>query len=200
MKRRWSMALLGSALVLVLALAACGSDDESDNTDTDLEQGVQNLATDVADTADQAGDVLETAATEAAGALEQAATQASDTAADVGDELEQAGTEIAQTVSQEDIDNADAGHGEELFSANCASCHSIESDQVIVGPSLQDIGNDAGNMVEGMDAVAYLHQSLVDPGAYVVEGFDNIMPSFADWPESDINDTIAFLMTLKTDS
>lgn len=200
MKRRWSMALLGSALVLVLALAACGSDDESDNTDTDLEQGVQNLATDVADTADQAGDVLETAATEAAGALEQAATQASDTAADVGDELEQAGTEIAQTVSQEDIDNADAGHGEELFSANCASCHSIESDQVIVGPSLQDIGNDAGNMVEGMDAVAYLHQSLVDPGAYVVEGFDNIMPGFADWPESDINDTIAFLMTLKTDS
>jgi cytochrome c2 len=194
------MALLGSALVLVLALAACGGDDESDNTDTDLEQGVQNLATDVADTADQAGAVFETAATEAAGALEQAATQASDTAADVGDELEQAGTEIAQTVSQEDIDNADAGHGEELFSANCASCHSIESDQVIVGPSLQDIGNDAGNMVEGMDAVAYLHQSLVDPGAYVVEGFDNIMPGFADWPESDINDTIAFLMTLKTDS
>ncbi|WP_162909378.1 c-type cytochrome [Aggregatilinea lenta] len=214
MKRHWTIILLTMLAVLSLALAACGGDDDDGDNDnevapivTEVQGELEDLATEAATAVDETGDMLEGAATEASDALEAAATEASGEieamateAAGAMDEaqgeLEEAGTEVAQAVSEDDIANADAAHGDELFQASCASCHAIDSDEVIVGPSLQNIANEAGEMEEGMDAVAYLHESLVDPGAFVVEGYENIMPSFDDWPESDINDTIAFLMTL----
>ena len=56
----------------------------------------------------------------------------------------------------------------------------------------------AGNRVPDLTAVDYIRQSIVDPNAYVVEGFDaNRMPQaysiFMD--EADIDDVIAFLLT-----
>lgn len=68
--------------------------------------------------------------------------------------------------------------GEELFSqtvlaeqAGCSTCHSLEPGDVIVGPSLAAIGLDAGNRVEGLSAAEYIRQSILDPQAYVVDGF-----------------------------
>jgi mono/diheme cytochrome c family protein len=90
--------------------------------------------------------------------------------------------------------------GRTLFRGTCASCHATTDDDVIVGPSLAGIADRAGTRIPGMDADAYIHQSIVDPRAYTVEGFpDNMMPinygqTFS--PE-DIDAIVAYLRTLK---
>ena len=47
-----------------------------------------------------------------------------------------------------------------------------------VGPELTHIGSDAGQRVPGTAASDYLKESLLNPGAFVVEGFAPMMPSF----------------------
>ncbi|MEA2331543.1 MAG: cytochrome c oxidase subunit [Thermoleophilaceae bacterium] len=58
-----------------------------------------------------------------------------------------------------------------LFTANCASCHTLEpaGATATVGPDLDQLSN---------ADEAYVRQSIVEPGAVVVEGFqDGIMPT-----------------------
>src|SRR5687768_2029510 len=57
----------------------------------------------------------------------------------------------------------------------CMSCHSLDGTK-IVGPSWQGLGDRAGSRVDGLSAVDYLRQSITDPSAYVVEGYDDVMP------------------------
>jgi mono/diheme cytochrome c family protein len=85
----------------------------------------------------------------------------------------------------------DAGNGETLFNANgCSGCHST-GEAALVGPGL-------GGISDRVDA-DYIQESIVDPGAVVVDGFANIMPSgFGDsLYESEITDIVAYLSTLK---
>lgn len=101
----------------------------------------------------------------------------------------------------------DPARGEALFkqqtigeAPGCATCHSLQPDQVIVGPSLADIGLRARTRVEGLTAEEYLHQSIVEPDAYVVEGFDpGIMyQDFEDaLTDEQLYDLEAFLLTLE---
>ena len=83
--------------------------------------------------------------------------------------------------------------------ANCATCHSLEPNVVIVGPSLAGIATRAGTRIAGESAEAYIRNSLINPGDYVVDGFSNVMAqNLGDALSSDqINDIIAFLMTLE---
>lgn len=58
----------------------------------------------------------------------------------------------------------------------------------------------AESRVPGISIYAYLHTSIVNPGAFVVPGFpDGLMPrNWAEvYSESEINDLIAYLMTLR---
>ncbi len=99
----------------------------------------------------------------------------------------------------------DPKRGEQLFNqtvlgqnAGCMTCHSLEPDVTLVGPSLAGIATRAAERVPGMSAEQYLMQSLMEPDAYVVEGFPSgVMPSYKDLPEQDLADLIAFMMTLK---
>jgi cytochrome c2 len=68
--------------------------------------------------------------------------------------------------------------GAELFdlraiggSPGCVTCHSLTPEYVLVGPSLAGVADRAGGRVDGMDADAYLKQSIVDPDAHIVETF-----------------------------
>ena len=81
--------------------------------------------------------------------------------------------------------------------AICSTCHSLEPDVVIVGPSLAGVASRAGTRIAGMTAEQYLRDSIVNPGDYVVEGFPDAMQrNLGDKLSSDqINDIIAFLMT-----
>lgn len=86
--------------------------------------------------------------------------------------------------------------------AGCVICHSREPGKVIVGPSLADVGSRAGTRIPGMTAEEYLTQSIVDPDAYVVDGFPagQMLPDFGErLTEQQIDDLVAYLLTLKGD-
>jgi mono/diheme cytochrome c family protein len=81
----------------------------------------------------------------------------------------------------------------------CSSCHSLRPGETVVGPSLAGISGIAAQRVSGKSAEAYLRESIVDPDAYMVEGFGpGIMPSTYATQLSDeqIADLVAYLMTL----
>ena len=75
----------------------------------------------------------------------------------------------------------DAGppSGEELFNESvlagkpgCSTCHSLAAGQRLVGPSLAGIATTAASRVPDLSAREYLLQSLTDPNAHLVEGYD----------------------------
>jgi len=98
----------------------------------------------------------------------------------------------------------DAAAGKTVFEQTaapaCTTCHSLEAGVTLVGPSLATIGADAGSMVSGQSAEEYLHESVVSPNAFIVEGFGpNIMPQNygTQLSEQQINDLVAYLLSLK---
>jgi ferredoxin len=84
--------------------------------------------------------------------------------------------------------------------AGCRVCHSLDAKVNRVGPSFAHIGTRAATRVAGMSAAEYLYQSIVEPDAYVVEGFPQglMLPDAARiLTEEQIRDLVAYLMTLK---
>jgi ferredoxin len=82
----------------------------------------------------------------------------------------------------------------------CRICHSLEPEVRLVGPSLAGVGTRATTRVAGMSAQEYLHQSIVAPDAYVVDGFAKgqmLQDSTQRLTEEQIQDLVAFLMTLR---
>jgi len=95
-----------------------------------------------------------------------------------------------------------AARGRDLFTGspgNCATCHALEPDVVIVGPSLAGVATRAGERVSGQSAADYLRNSILHPSDFVVPGFPDVMArSLGDALSGDeINDLIAFLLTLE---
>lgn len=87
----------------------------------------------------------------------------------------------------------------QVASPTCGSCHSLSPGETIVGPSLAGMAEVAGQRVSGQSAEAYLRESILDPDAYLVEGFGpGIMPSTYSTQLSDeqITDLVAYLITL----
>jgi hypothetical protein len=76
----------------------------------------------------------------------------------------------------------------------------MEPDVVLVGPSMAGIANRAGSQVSGQSAEDYLRESIVDPDAFVVDGFAaGLMTSTygSALSEQQIEDLVAYMMTLK---
>jgi mono/diheme cytochrome c family protein len=75
--------------------------------------------------------------------------------------------------------------GRELFeervigvNGGCITCHSLEEGASLVGPSLFHVTS----RVPGMSDADYIRQSIVDPDAYIVDGYDSgQMPG--DWAQ-----------------
>lgn len=86
----------------------------------------------------------------------------------------------------------------------CLLCHKMADVGNTRGPDLRGVGGRAASRRPGMSAEAYLIESLVNPGAYVVEAFatpggESIMPA-ADRPPADMSATeikalVAFLQS-----
>jgi cytochrome c553 len=99
--------------------------------------------------------------------------------------------------------------GEKLFkqtqelagAPTCATCHVLApGEPAVVGPNLSGIATVAGQRVEGQSAEVYLYTSITDPYAYVVQGYQSsiMVRNYADYlTEQQINDMVAFLMTLE---
>jgi mono/diheme cytochrome c family protein len=98
----------------------------------------------------------------------------------------------------------DAAAGEAVYNdvaaPACGTCHSQEPGVDGVGPSLANIGADAGTRVSGVAAAEYLRRSITDPNADVAEGFvANVMPATysAQLSEEQLSDLVAYLLSLK---
>jgi cytochrome c5 len=89
--------------------------------------------------------------------------------------------------------------GRQVFNARCATCHALEPNTTIIGPSLSDIATVAETRVEGQSAEEYIQLSILRPGDYVVEGYNNVMITnlSMELTNEDMNALVAFLMTLK---
>jgi mono/diheme cytochrome c family protein/cytochrome c551/c552 len=91
--------------------------------------------------------------------------------------------------------------GEELYdgAGGCTACHGLGTrapNLLTDQGGLGAIGARCGQRVEGEDCKAYLHRSMVDPNAYVVEGFQPIMPDVSrTLSEAQIWSMIAFLQS-----
>lgn len=98
--------------------------------------------------------------------------------------------------------------GKELFfntqqiagAPTCSSCHVVEAGEpAIVGPNLSGVAVRAATRVPGQSAKDYLRMSVVDPYAYVLEGYQSgIMVRNYDelLTSQQINDLVAYMMTL----
>ena len=91
-------------------------------------------------------------------------------------------------------------NGTELMSTACANCHSLDGNEIDdhnPGPPMLGISEAAATRVEGQTAVDYLRESIVDPGAHVVEGYRNTMETSYQYliGEEDIENLVAFLLT-----
>jgi len=89
--------------------------------------------------------------------------------------------------------------GEELFNGagGCTACHGLGTrapNLLTAQGSAGPIGARCAQRVAGEDCKAYLHRSLVEPGAYVVEGFQPIMPDASrTMSDAQIWSLVAFL-------
>ncbi len=81
----------------------------------------------------------------------------------------------------------------------CATCHWTDTEDRLIGPGLLNVPLRAQSRVEGQNPVDYLLEAIVDPDAYVVDGFPaGLMPqTWSDvYTEDEIHDLVAYLLTL----
>ena len=93
--------------------------------------------------------------------------------------------------------------GRDLFNSRsegaCDVCHSVEPGHDGVGPSLAGIADRAGERVEGLDAEAYLKQSIYSPDEYVVDGYPagQMLAVYRDrLSEQELEALITYLLSL----
>ncbi|MCA9954804.1 MAG: c-type cytochrome, partial [Anaerolineales bacterium] len=85
--------------------------------------------------------------------------------------------------------------------AGCFACHRIEAfgRGGKIGPSWDEVGEMAGTRVSGMSGEEYIRQSILDPQAFTVPGFEdqaNTMP--ADFGEKLTPEEIDLLVNFLT--
>jgi mono/diheme cytochrome c family protein len=97
-------------------------------------------------------------------------------------------------------DDPDAAAGQQLANENgCLGCHTVDGSDG-VGPTWQGLFGSEVPLEDGSTVTAdeaYIHESIVNPGAQVHQGFAPTMPSFEGRLNDDqINQIIAYIQTL----
>ena len=109
------------------------------------------------------------------------------------------GSGIEDGEAEEEAATEPSARGEEIAqSFGCTACHSTTG-EVIVGPSWLDLFGKTETLSDGTEVVvdeAYVEESILDPSAKVVQGFDAVMPAFPALTAEDIQDIIAFMQSL----
>ena len=90
--------------------------------------------------------------------------------------------------------------GKDVFEspeAGCLACHGMGTEG-LRAPDLAGIGGAAASRVPGQSAEDYLHESIVDPCAFVIAGYDCIMPQTMNQTlgEAKVTALVAYLQSL----
>lgn len=105
--------------------------------------------------------------------------------------------EISKDVSTEEM--IEIGRGIARGKGLCLTCHTVGQSGALRFPDLDGIGARAAGRVPGLSGVEYMAQSLYEPDAYVVEGFNPGMPTINKPPisltDDEIMTVIAFLQS-----
>lgn len=83
-----------------------------------------------------------------------------------------------------------------FMTKGCTGCHSRAGvpGNAMIGPDLTDLANRAGSRVAGLTATDYVRQSLLEPQAFLVEGYFEQMPTLPLSP-NEIDLLIDFLLS-----
>ncbi len=89
--------------------------------------------------------------------------------------------------------------GKTVFSRDCAACHSLIEETIVVGPPMAGIAGRAGERVQGQDARTYLYNSILDPADYIVDGFQDLMPTNfgKQLTGEEMDAVVAYMLTLE---
>ncbi|MEO8632552.1 MAG: c-type cytochrome [Chloroflexota bacterium] len=102
------------------------------------------------------------------------------TAASLAPETGAAGSAATVSGSAQERSAATRERGALLFATKgCIGCHVhsyIPTSRMSVGPDLSTVAERAGGRVAGLDARAYITQSLRDPRAFAAPGYEARMP------------------------
>jgi mono/diheme cytochrome c family protein len=67
--------------------------------------------------------------------------------------------------------------GRQLFrQLDCGRCHVIDGGGGSLGPDLSHIGTAGAGREAGVSAEDYTRESILSPGAYIVPGYNDVMP------------------------
>ena len=103
---------------------------------------------------------------------------------------------VSQTASAQASDPV--AQGRTLFARlGCGACHtsSDAATEGQLGPVLDGLGARAGSRIPGVSAEDYVKASLRTPNEFIVEGFLDAMPSFADrLDDAELNALVQYLL------
>jgi hypothetical protein len=115
--------------------------------------------------------------------------------------------EVLAVTITDSTEGPSAERGEELFTtpairggAGCRVCHSLRVGDDGVGPSLAGVASRAPGRVPGLSAEEYLQQSILDPGAYLVDGYRSgqMRAEVGErLTDAELADLIAYLLSLR---
>jgi cytochrome c oxidase subunit 2 len=92
-------------------------------------------------------------------------------------------------------------NGENLITLQgCVTCHSVDGSDKI-GPTFQGLYDRSETLEDGSTITAdenYIRESILDPGAKIVQGYQNQMVSYEGrLSDDDISDIIEYIKTLE---
>jgi cytochrome c oxidase subunit 2 len=110
-------------------------------------------------------------------------------------------TKAAREAELANAGKPDAGRGEKLYQeSGCKACHSLDGSKG-VGPTWKGLFGSDVKLADGSTVkadVAYLTESIKNPGAKTVAGFPaNAMPNFGFLSDSQVADLVEFIKTIK---
>ena len=118
------------------------------------------------------------------------------------------GSDAAAAIDPYEIGDPENGrvlfeNGNDVIKTKCTRCHTLDGTETVYingewkSPSMQGIGARAGDVIPEMSAEEYIRQSIIDPDAYIAEGYgDHMSAGFQfGFSEEEINDLVAFLLT-----
>jgi cytochrome c2 len=95
------------------------------------------------------------------------------------------------------LTKGDPASGKKLFMSNgCGGCHTYAPARTNgkTGPDLDKLAGYAKTADKPL--TEFVEESIVNPGAYVEDGYQNVMPaSYGNLPQKQLADLVAFLTT-----